>query len=194
MEERPDRFTVFADANVLVPILSRNLILTLAEAGLYRLRLSEPVLVELERAIPRANPAMTTETAQVQVERIRQAFPEAIVEAFDHLHRIFDGAPDPDDVHVLAAAFKCDAAVIVTENLKDFPADLLARHGMQALGADDVLADAIDIDQARACAAVRRMRLRFRRPEIDPASLVDLCRARGLPLAASLLASNLDAI
>lgn len=121
MEARPDRFTAFVDANVLVPVLWRNLLLSLAEAGLFRLRFSEAVLAEVERAIPRANPRIDAVAAAKQVGRIRSAFPEAIVEDYDHVAPMFSDMPDPDDRHVACAAFKCDAAVIVTENLKDFP-------------------------------------------------------------------------
>lgn len=35
MEARPDRFTVFLDANVLVPALTRNLILSLAHKDIF---------------------------------------------------------------------------------------------------------------------------------------------------------------
>jgi hypothetical protein len=40
--------------------------------------------------------------------------------------------PDPDDRHVLAAAIKARAQVIVTRNLADFPADVLNAWDMEA--------------------------------------------------------------
>jgi hypothetical protein len=43
--------------------------------------------------------------------------------------------PDPDDRHVLAAAIRGRADVIVTRNLKDFPAAELQSYGIEAQGA-----------------------------------------------------------
>ena len=45
--------------------------------------------------------------------------------------------PDPDDRHVLAAAIHCNASVIVTANLKDFPAT--ARRGLTVLTPNEFL-------------------------------------------------------
>ncbi|MEL6340910.1 MAG: PIN domain-containing protein [Myxococcota bacterium] len=48
---RADRFTVLLDANVLVGALKRNMLLSLAEVGLFRPRWSASILEEVERAL-----------------------------------------------------------------------------------------------------------------------------------------------
>lgn len=40
--------------------------------------------------------------------------------------------PDADDRHVLAAAIRCNASVIVTFNRKDFPEEALLPYGIEA--------------------------------------------------------------
>jgi hypothetical protein len=40
--------------------------------------------------------------------------------------------PDAEDRHVLAAAIRCNASVIVTFNEKDVPAQVLATYGIDA--------------------------------------------------------------
>jgi predicted nucleic acid-binding protein len=55
---------------------------------------------------------------------MNNAIRDVLVENYEDL---IDGLslPDPDDRHVLAAAIRSDAQVIVTWNMKDFPAEKL---------------------------------------------------------------------
>jgi hypothetical protein len=54
--------------------------------------------------------------------------------------------PDPDDRHVLAAAIKASAQVIVTTNLRHFPAPDLREWDIEAKSPDDFVLDQISID------------------------------------------------
>src|SRR5258708_33960069 len=62
--------------------------------------------------------------------------------------------PDPDDRHVLAAAIVGGADVIVTSNLKDFPADALAPYGIEAQHPDDFVICQFDLSASTVCEAV----------------------------------------
>ena len=72
--------------------------------------------------------------------------------------------PDPDDRHVLAAAVHGEADVVVTFNLADFPADVLAGHGIKPVHPDDLLRDLLDQSPAVVCAAANHQRESLKNP------------------------------
>ena len=72
--------------------------------------------------------------------------------------------PDPDDRHVLAAAIQGRADVIVTYNLKDFPADILRRHGLEAQHPDAFVISMIEVAPETVLPAVRDHRASLKRP------------------------------
>jgi hypothetical protein len=53
--------------------------------------------------------------------------------------------PDPNDAHVVAAALKSQAQIIVTGNLKDFPDKLLAKYQLEAQHPDTFLRSQLDL-------------------------------------------------
>lgn len=83
--------------------------------------------------------------------------PDCLVTGYEPL---VDGLklPDANDRHVLAAAIKAGAQVIVTRNLKDFSAGVLQPWGVDAKSPDDFVLDQVGIDGrtvCRMCAANR---------------------------------------
>jgi hypothetical protein len=54
--------------------------------------------------------------------------------------------PDPNDHHVLAAAIRCKAEVIVTFNLKDFPVSTLEAFDIEPQHPDEFIIDLWDLD------------------------------------------------
>ena len=184
MSAYPDRFTAYLDACVLAGALRRNMLLSLAEAGLFRPRWSARVLDETQSAIARITNGATD--GQRQREAIDRAFPEALVSGYEPLEPGLV-LPDPDDRHVLAAAIATSASVIVTDNLRDFPADALAGHGLSAVSADAFLADTIALDTSVAMSALRRMRVRFGNPALDVETLVRKSEGQGLLQVATLM-------
>lgn len=81
---------------------------------------------------------------------------------------------------MLAAALKTRAAIIVVDNLKDFPPAILGPLNLEARSADEFIADTIALDPGRAVAAVRTMRQRFKRPEKTVEALLLDMEAGGL--------------
>lgn len=72
--------------------------------------------------------------------------------------------PDPNDVHVMAAAIAGHADCIVTANLKDCPASALEVYGLVALHPDDFIVAQLDLDLYVALGALKAMRERKRNP------------------------------
>ena len=188
-----NRVTALVDACSLADVLRRNLLLTLAEAGSFRLRWSRRILDETEEAIRRIMVGKGEDAAAAHASRARdameRAFEEAMVEGCDALLGTSLDLPDAGDLHVVAAAVKAQAAVIVTENIKHFPSDLLKPLALEAVPADIFIADTIALAPGRAVAAVRSMRMRFRKPELSAADLLTRMEGRGLTEAAGLLRS-----
>ena len=96
--------------------------------------------------------------------------------------------PDPDDCHVLAAAIKGRADVIVTFNLTDFPASYLDGYGMEAQHPDEFIGHLIDLANGEVRAAVRRVRARLRQPTLGVLEYLETLERCGLAsTAVSLL-------
>lgn len=108
------------------------------------------------------------------------AFQDAEVSEYALFAEAASGLPDPNDAHVVAAALKTQASVIVTENLRHFPDSILARLNLEAKSGDAFIADAIALDLGRAVAAIKRMRERLSKPEMTPDSLMLEMEAQGL--------------
>lgn len=194
---RADRCTAIVDACVLAGALTRNLVLTLAEAGFFRPRWSDEILVETERAICAILTARGAADAEAAAKRhcaaITRAFPEALVEHHEALVPALN-LPDANDRHVLAAAVQARATVVVTDNVRDFPAGYLGSLQLSASTTDDFLADMVDLDIPAAVAALRTMRLRFKKPELDGSALLTRMEGVGLARTVDLLAGHIDSL
>jgi predicted nucleic acid-binding protein len=193
-----NRFTALVDACALAGALKRNLLLSLAEAEFFRVRWSAPILNETEAAIRAILTGKGVEDADDRAARARAymeaAFEEATVEGFEALTTSCAGLPDPKDAHVVAAALKTQAAVIVTDNLRDFPDTILNPLNLEARSTDAFIADTIALDPGRAIAAIRIMRERLRRPEKTAEMLLLDMEAVGLIETADVLRPHVQSL
>jgi hypothetical protein len=71
---------------------------------------------------------------------------------------------DPKDRHVLAAAVRADAQVLVTFNLTAFPDDSLAPYDIAVISPDDFLLDQLDLYPGQTVAALRAQASSYRAP------------------------------
>lgn len=135
-------FPAFLDTCVLFPQYLNDTLLTQAVANTFRPLWSRGVLDELGRVLARET-EMTPEQVAHRLDRMRRAFPDAEVQGYEDL---VDGMTnDPKDRHVLAAAVRGNAEVLVTANLKDFPQESLDPFDISAVSPDDFLLDQLDL-------------------------------------------------
>jgi predicted nucleic acid-binding protein len=153
-------FPAFLDACVLVPIRLTDLLLRLAEADTYRILWSAEVLDEVERNLPRLG--VRPDKARRRVQQMRSTFPDALVTGYEALIGAMTNAPT--DRHVLAAAVRADAAVIVTANVDDFPLSALRPYDIDAVHPDDFLLDQLDLYPAQTSQCVRDQVAAYRNP------------------------------
>ncbi len=181
-------FTAVYDANVLYPAPLRDLLMRLALTDLFRARWTDDIHDEWIRNVLEARPDLTRE----QLERTRGLMNanvrDCVVEGYQSLIPGLE-LPDPDDRHVLAAAIRANASVIVTFNLKDFPATQVGRYGVEAQHPDEFIAHLIDLNQAKVCAAAEEQRRSLRNPPKTVEEYLETLLKQGLPQTASLLAS-----
>jgi len=179
------RYTAVLDANTLYPASLRDLLLSLAVEGLYHARWTARIHDEWVRNLARSRPEIEPRLAEL-VERMNRSVPDCLVDSYEGL---IAGLvlPDPDDRHVLAAAIAGHADAIVTFNLKDFPADALDPHLIEAIHPDDFVLNQLELRPYEALAAVKKMRARLTRPPQSAAELITTLECSGLPASAAHL-------
>ena len=124
--------TVLLDACVLVPMPLADTLLRLATGPrLYRPKWSDQIMVEVSRTL-QEDFSLSVQKAIYRENEIRRHFPEAWIDGYEDLIPAMTN--HPKDRHVLAAAARAGAKVIVTYNLKDFPLSSLAPYSITAQG------------------------------------------------------------
>lgn len=157
------------DACILVPQRLSSLLLTLAEEGLYEPRWSEAILDETKRALVQKL-RLSPDLARRRLDAMRAAFPEAAVVGFEGL--VPSLQCHPKDRHVLAAAITGTVDVLVTNNLKDFPAEACDPYDLQTLDADFFLLSLLARDGVGTRQAILNEASRSRAPAMSVRQLL----------------------
>lgn len=178
---------VCLDACVLYPTVLREILTGVAAQGAFRPLWSPRILEEWARAAARLGPEGEA-VARAEVVALRDAFPGAEVRPRDgDLARLH--LPDPDDVHVLAAAVAGSADAICTFNAKDFPRRTLAIEGVERLDPDQLLARLGTGHSPAISRTVRRVHATAERLSGEVLPLRPLLKRARLPKLAKTLAA-----
>jgi predicted nucleic acid-binding protein len=185
------RFIAVLDACVLYPVPIRDLLLSLASAGLYKPKWSALIQDEWSRNLLANRSDLTAAQLQRTATMMNMAFPDADVEGYEAFIPTLT-LPDPDDRHVLAAALRSQAEVIVTTNLKDFPVSYLRTFDVEVQHPDEFVGNLIDLNPAKALEAFRQQVARLKNPPIPTAQVLDNLRKSSLPTTAARLEALLS--
>ncbi len=178
------RFTCVLDTNVIYPLETRDLLFWFASFDLFTPKWSKHIFREWEDVMKRKG--ISDEEIKKRVSKAQLAFPDALVDNYEPLVNTLE-LPDENDRHVLAAAIKTNANIIVTNNLKDFPKDYLARFDITAKTADDFITDTIDLNNDLAVEAFRALVLNRTNPNLDEFEILARLRKNGLTESANYL-------
>lgn len=185
--------TALLDANVLYPAGLRDFLLRLADRYLYTPLWSADIHAEWTRNLLADRPDLSADTLERTRAAMDRHFPAAVVTGYNALAGTLD-LPDPGDRHVLAAAILGHADVILTSNLRHFPADVLASNALLARHPDAFVVDLFEADPEAVLAAVRGHRAALRNPPRSAFDHLVALERVGLTRTASSLRPYADAI
>ncbi len=150
---------------MLYPAYLCDTLLRLAEAEAYRPLWSSDILAELRRNVAEAG--VPVDRVERRIANMSQSFPDAMVSGYESL---IDGMTnDPKDRHVLAAAVRANAEVIVTFNVRDFPEPVLKPY------------DVLDLYPGLTIDVLEQQAGSYRREPTTIAGLLPLLEPTGLP-------------
>ena len=179
-------FTAFYDANVLYPAELRNLLMHLALTGLFRAKWSADVHEEWISSLLQKRPNLTREKLERTRKLMDQHAVDALVTGYEDLIPGLQ-LPDPDDRHVLAAAIRGHADVIVTRNLRDFPAAILGPLGIDAQHPDEFILHLLDLAPGAVVSAAQNHRRSLKNPAKTAVEYLATLERQGLTQTVSVL-------
>ena len=179
------------DANVLYSASLRHLLISLAVAEAFEARWTDMIQDEWTRSLLRDKPHLDAR----RIARTRQLMDtfvdDAIVTGYEPLIAGLT-LPDPNDRHVLAAAIHCGATIIVTKNVKDFPATALAPHGIGAVPPDAFVRSLFDANPDAVIEGARSHRSELLNPPRSPAEYLAALESDDLTTTAAALRNHVD--
>jgi predicted nucleic acid-binding protein len=177
--------TALFDACVLYPAPLRDLLMRLATTELFQARWSDAIHDEWIRSVLEQRPELKDQLARTR-KLMDAHVPNSRVTGYEHLIETLD-LPDPDDRHVLAAAIAGGADVLVTKNLKDFPAERLAPFGIEAQHPDTFVSDLVRQHELTVIAVVARHRAALRNPPKSADDYLQTLLVQDMPETVALL-------
>lgn len=181
------------DACVLYPALLRDVLMYLARTGLFHAHWTQAIHEEWIRSLLADRPELTRSRLERTSNQMNSAIKDSLVVGYESLIPTLS-LPDADDRHVLAAAIQSQSNMIVTYNLKDFPAQTLAIYRIEAIHPDTFISRLLDHDTARVVEAVRTQRQNLLNSTYTVYQLLDALERQGLTQTVARLRAFTDQI
>lgn len=171
-------FPAFLDTCVLYPQYLSDTLLTQADADTFRPLWSADVLRELGGVLAR-EAGLGEDAVSYRLEQMRAAFPDAEVTGYESL---IDGMTNHEkDRHVLAAAVRGNAEVLVTCNLRDFPHSALKPFDIGAVHPDDFLLNQLDLYPGAVVECLEQQVARYTHEPLTVRDLLPRLERCGVP-------------
>lgn len=179
-------FVVIYDANVLYPSLLRDVLIRVAQRGLVQARWTDKILDEVFVNLM----LNRTDLDEVRLVRTRElmnmSIRDVVVRDYESLIQVVT-LPDENDRHVVAAAIKTGAQLIVTSNLRHFPSIELSRWDIEAKHPDDFLVDQFHLDAISLHVVLQQIADDSTRPPLSFEDILDGLERCGIAQATALL-------
>ena len=180
------RFTALLDANVLYPAPLRDYLLRLAEEGLYKPKWTEQIQNEWIENLLHKRIDLSKSALDRTKNAMNKAFPDANIDNYEKLNESIN-LPDPGDRHVLAAAIRGKADVIVTSNLKDFPISETSKFDIEVQSPDEFISNLIHLDEDKCLKALDVLVGSLKNPTKSKEEVLDTLANCGISGSVSLL-------
>lgn len=180
------------DACVLFPAPLRDFLMHLALLDIFEARWTEQIHAEWIRNVLEMRPDLTLEQLTRTKDLMNLHVRDCLVAGYEKIIKTLT-LPDEDDRHVLAAAIHCRADIILTFNLRDFPASVLSQFGVEAVSPDVFLAELFETEADNICSAFERQLKSLKNPPKTQTELLQTLETNGLRETVKKLRLNLKA-
>jgi predicted nucleic acid-binding protein len=180
------RFIAVLDANVLYPAPIRDYLLRLASLELYKPKWTDEIQEEWLNNLLINRSDLRRENLVITQNAMNSAFPDANITNYEELINSLS-LPDGKDRHILAAAIRDNADVIVTFNLKDFPKEYLKSYNIEVQHPDEFVSNLINLDKIKAENALRNLVASLKNPSKTRSEVLQTLKKCGLTNSISML-------
>lgn len=183
-------FVVVYDACVLYPFSLRDLLVRLGMTGLFQAKWTDEILDECFDHLAENRPDLKDRLERTRT-LMNRALPDAMVTGYEPLIPGLQ-LPDEDDRHVLAAAIRSGAQVIVTANLNDFPEANVSRWNVEAQDPDTFVEHVLSLNSDTVLRTVGELAAARRAPPQSTREVLETLKQHGLRRSADRLLGVLN--